>query len=151
MRVRILILLALCAVIGCQSFPLGPVRKVAGKKYEERQLRLGPLPLWKTWTVVPSKTEATRSAIRKPAEWCLWAGTPIALVAFALTVVLHDPPLQKKLLGVAIVAGLVCAGSTAILLATTSLWIVVLLLVALGALVAWRYWDSGLVKKGESL
>jgi hypothetical protein len=151
MRARIIILLALCAVIGCQTLPTGKVTKVAGKKYEERQLRLGPFPLWKVVLEVKSPLQETRSTIRKPAEWCLWIATPVALVAFALTVAVHAPPLQKKLFGVAVVAGLVCVGATAILIATTSMWVLVLGIVGLGAWVCYHHRDSGLLfKKGAA-
>jgi hypothetical protein len=121
----------------------------ATHKVDEKKL-LGQ-PILSTAEPVISASAQTKISIRKPAEWCLWVGTPVALVAFALTIAVHDPPLQKKLFGVWVVAGLVCVGATAILIATTSMWVLVLGIVGLGAWVCYHHRDSGLLfKKGAA-
>jgi len=117
---------------------------------------LKPLPK------LPSKADRALASIAGPAKYILWISTPIALIAFALTLaiqcpviqkqtgtVIQCPVIQKQTGTVSVAAGLVSAGATAIIVATAYWWLLVLFLIIGGVTVMIKYKDRGILLKAR--
>jgi len=142
-----LLLGALVALFGCLSVPTGKVRKVGKDTYTEVRKEVPGLPFlgYSRWEKKQSPMEETKKILQAPAKWTLYVAVPVSLIAFALTLVSQAPPIQKKAGSVAILGGLVCAGATAYLLATTYMWLLIVALVAAGAALMYNYKDRGIL------
>lgn len=121
---RFTILAWLCIfiyLVGCTtvSRPDLPVQK----GYEAKQSRvLGFIPLFPRYEKVETKAEETRDTLRKPAVLTLSICLPIALIAFAASLVLQNPSLGRKLVSVALIAFLAAFGAAIWLLMT--MWLI---------------------------
>lgn len=130
----------------CTTVSRPDMPKVKG--YEAKQTRvLGILPLKPHYEPVPTRADATRETLRRPAETVLWLCLPVALVAFAASIVIANPQITNKLVTLAAIAFLaaVCAGVWLLM----TMWLIAFAAVAcaVGGYAYWKFHGKG-VKLG---
>jgi len=134
-------LLFVIVLAGCSSIPLpdeGTVKK-AGKTYMKHQPTVCGMPIGKPrYEEVPSKLDRLRNKIQKPAIWLLGIMLPLGIISGAVMVVGVSNPVVMKYAGIVCFIALLSAiGAAAWLLATTYL-LVLVPIVAITLLVAYR-------------
>lgn len=135
------LLLTVC-LVGCTTVDRPDLP--APKGYEMKQDRLfGVVPMQPK--AVPKQTQAqkTQGILRKPAVVTLSVALPIALLAFAASIVMQNPSLTKKLASVALIAFLTAFGAAVWILVT--MWLIPLAVVAvlIGYLIYRKFHGKG--------
>lgn len=141
--------LILGVIVSCATVSRPDLPKMKG--YEAKQDKLlGFIPMPVRYEKIPTATERTQAKLAAPANWILWVCIPVAVVAFAASLVLQNPSLTRKLASIALIAFLAAVLAGVWLLMTMSVIVFAACAVAVGGYAYFKFEGKGLKLHKES-